>query len=194
MVPPGPVGAPGPGSSGGRDETLQRTFKAGPRHDPPGVPVRVLVPALLVSVLALSSAGWASGGEVTVNYIAGSHTLMGVARNVPVVGELPISTAFAVCQQDVRHPLLPGVRFTSPGVGGACAIPLPAHRFSISVKDGLLGALAYEYQPVDEAGEPCAPLGQGSSGHVFQVPPDCAYVTVWPAATATYGTITVRAA
>lgn len=149
-----------------------------------------LVPAAL---LAAAAAAAGDAGEVTGSYIGGTHSVVGVVRDMPVLGELPISSSIAVCQQNVSHPLLPKASFNSPGVGGVCALPLPSLRVNITVADATFGALEFEYQGVDEAGEPCGPLGVAKSGAVLTFGPKCVFVSVWPAALATYGTIKVRA-
>lgn len=152
--------------------------------------------AMVIAAAALLAApALATGGEVTAQYIGGTHTVTGVVRNLPVVNELPLSSALAVCQQTLRHPLLPTFSLTTPGVGGACSLPLPARSVSVRVQDATLGPLGYEYWPLDEAGEPCGALGSGASGQVLgPFAAHCAYLTVWPGAGATYGTITLSAA
>lgn len=147
---------------------------------------------MLAAAALLAAPALATGGEVTAQYIGGTHSVIGVVRNMPVIGELPLSSAVAVCQQTLRHPLLPTFSLTTPGIGGACSLPLPAATVAVTVRDATLGLLAFEYWPLDEAGEPCAPLGEGPSGTVIgPLPPDCAFLSIWPGAGATYGTITI---
>lgn len=158
-----------------------------------GIGMRAIL--VLLAAALLSGPALAQGGEVTAQYIGGTHTLTGVVKNVPVIGELPLSSAVAVCQQTLRHPLLPTFSLTTPGVGGACSLPLPASSVAVSVRDATFGPLGFEYQPMDEAGEPCGALGSASSGAVLgPFAAGCAFLSIWPAASATYGTITITAA
>lgn len=150
--------------------------------------------ALALALVAVLPGTLAGGDDGThARYIAGTHTLTGRVNNVPHFETLTLSTANAVCQQSLKHPIVP-VAFSSPGVGGACALTLPSTTFTVQVEDARFGPIIFEYQPVTLTGERCGPYGVADSGEVLAVAPECAYVYVWPNFVATYGLIDVDAA
>jgi len=151
--------------------------------------------ALLLLAVALVSPGLAGADapHTTASYIAGTHTVVGHVSNVPVFGTLPLTTATAVCQQNVQMPIV-AIHITTPSFGGSCGIILPSNRVAVTVADAVNGALDFEYQAVDPTGATCSDPGVGASGDTFTFDTRCVGLTVWPSYRATYGTITLTSA
>lgn len=149
--------------------------------------------ALLAALLLLPALAGGEPATSRASYIAGTHTLVGSINNLPALGTLPVSTATAVCQQDVRLPVV-NVRLSTPSVGGACAIPLPGPVVTIVVADAVLPPAEFEVQPVNATGGACGGNVAANSGDTLAFAPRCVGLNVWPNVRATYGTITLTAA
>jgi hypothetical protein len=153
---------------------------------------RTLLGLALLALLAVP-VSHADPATTRASYIAGTHTVLGHVANVPGLGTVPVTTATAVCQQDVRTPVV-AVHVTTPSVGGACGVLLPASVVTVRVQDAVLGFLSFEYQPVDAEGHACGDNAVASSGDTLAFDARCAGLSVWPDARATYGSIIIQAA